>query len=140
MGRWNKGLHEGVQREVPPAAPSHPKDRRLTARTRLLSAALVVGIAALGGATYAAHAAAASDVHTIVLGSGQRIVGVDIATLLGRGDPQRQLVELAYERVEHTYYKPVADQLLIAGEHKALTAFLKAKNVADPQVPRNTAT
>jgi carboxyl-terminal processing protease len=112
----------------------------LTARTRLLSAALVVGIAALGGATYAAHAAAASDVHTIVLGSGQRIVGVDIATLLGRGDPQRQLVELAYERVEHTYYKPVADQLLIAGEHKALTAFLKAKNVADPQVPRNTAT
>jgi carboxyl-terminal processing protease len=49
-------------------------------------------------------------------------------------------VELAYERVEHMYYKPVADQLLIAGENRALTAFLKAKNVADPQVPRNTAT
>jgi carboxyl-terminal processing protease len=112
----------------------------LTARTRLLSAALVVGVAALGGATYAAHAASAPDTHTIVLGSGQRIAGLDIATLLGRGDPQRQLVELAYERVEHTYYKPVADQLLIAGEHKALTAFLKAKNVTNPQVPRNTAT
>ena len=77
---------------------------------------------------------------SIVLGSGQRIVGLDLATLLGRGDQQRQLVELAYERVEHTYYKPVADQLLIAGEHKALTAFLKSRKVNDPQVPRNTAT
>ncbi len=112
----------------------------MTARIRLLSAALVVGVAALAGATYAGHAAAADQTETIVLGSGQRIVGLDIATLLGRGDPQRQLVELAYERVEHAYYKPVADQLLIAGEHKALTAFLKAKKVTDPQVPRNTAT
>ncbi|HEY0382554.1 MAG TPA: S41 family peptidase [Candidatus Elarobacter sp.] len=113
----------------------------MNARTRLLSAALVVGAAALAGATYAGHAAAATDTtHSIVIGSGQRIVGLDIATLLGRGDPQRQLLALAYERVEHTYYKPVADQLLIAGEHRALTAFLKAKNVADPQVPRNTAT
>jgi len=112
----------------------------LTARTRLLSAALVVGAAALAGATYAGHAAAADTTHSIVLGSGQRIVGLDLATLLGRGDQQKQLVELAYERVEHTYYKPVADQLLIAGEHKALTAFLKSRKVNDPQVPRNTAT
>ena len=112
----------------------------MTARTRLLSAALVVGAAALAGATYAGHAAAADTTKSIVLGSGQRIVGLDIATLLGRGDPQRQLLALAYERVEHTYYKPVADQLMVAGEHKALTAFLKAKKVADPQVPRNTAT
>ncbi len=112
----------------------------MTARTRLLSAALVVGAAALAGATYAGHAAAADTTQSIVLGSGQRIVGLDLATLLGRGDQQKQLVELAYERVEHTYYKPVADQLLIAGEHKALTAFLKSRKVSDPQVPRNTAT
>nr|MDP9105110.1 hypothetical protein [Candidatus Eremiobacteraeota bacterium] len=112
----------------------------MTARTRLLSAALVVGVAALAGATYAGHAAAADTTRSIVLGSGQRIVGLDLATLLGRGDQQKQLVELAYERVEHAYYKPVADQLLIAGEHKALTAFLKSRKVNDPQVPRNTAT
>ena len=112
----------------------------MTARTRLLSAALVVGAAALAGATYAGHAAAADTTQSIMLGSGQRIVGLDLATLLGRGDQQKQLVELAYERVEHAYYKPVADQLLIAGEHKALTAFLKSRKVSDPQVPRNTAT
>ena len=116
------------------------KDRRLTARTRLLSAALVVVVAALGGAAFAGRAAEVDSAPSIVAGSGQRIVGLDLGTLLGRGDPQRQMIELAYERVEHTYYKPVADQLLVAGEQKALTSFLKLKKVNDPQVPRNTAT
>jgi carboxyl-terminal processing protease len=112
----------------------------LTARTRLLSAVLVVAAAAFGGALYAQRAAAAPEAQPILIGSGQQIVGLDIGTLLGRGDQQRQMLELAYERVEHAYYKPVADQLLVVGEQRALTAFLKAKNVSDPQVPRNTAT
>jgi carboxyl-terminal processing protease len=112
----------------------------LTARIRLLSAALVVAVAAFGGAVYAERAGASPDSSPqIVLGSGPQIVGLDVATLLGR-DPQRQMLELAYERVEHAYYKPVADQLMIVGEQKALTAYLKAKKVADPQVPKNMAT
>jgi carboxyl-terminal processing protease len=121
--------------------PALPKDRCLTARTRLLSAALVVAVAALGGAVYADRAAASAGTPPqIVLGSGPQIVGLDVAALLGRGDPQRQMLELTYERVEHAYYKPVADQLMIVGEQKALTAYLKAKKVADPQVPKNMAT
>ncbi|MBV9407314.1 MAG: S41 family peptidase, partial [Candidatus Eremiobacteraeota bacterium] len=48
--------------------------------------------------------------------------------------------ELAYERVEHAYYKPVADQLLVSGEQQALTKFLKAKKVNAPQVPLSAAT
>jgi carboxyl-terminal processing protease len=112
----------------------------LTARTRLLSAAFVVAVAALGGAAYAERAAASPDAQPIVIGGGSQIVGLDLGTLLGKGDPQRQMLALAYERVEHAYYKPVADQLMVTGEQKALTAFLKAKKVADPQVPKNTAT
>ena len=113
----------------------------MTARTRLLSAATVVVVAAIAGAFYAGRAVADSEPssQTIVLGSGQRIVGLDFGSLLGR-DQQRQLVALAYERVEHAYYKPVADQLLVAGEQQALTTFLKLKKVSDPQVPRTTAT
>ncbi len=127
---------------IPTRRPANiPKDRRLTARTRLLSAALVVAVAAFGGAVYAERAAASPDsTQRIVLGSGPQIVGLDVAALLGRGDPQRQMLELAYERVEHAYYKPVADQLMIVGEQKALTAYLKAKKVADPQVPKSMAT
>ncbi|MEA2721724.1 MAG: carboxyl-terminal processing protease [Candidatus Eremiobacteraeota bacterium] len=125
---------------IPTRRPSLRKDRRLTARTRLLSAAFVVAVAALGGAAYAERAAASPDAQPIVIGGGRQIVGLDIGTLLGKGDPQRQMLALAYERVEHAYYKPVADQLMVVGEQKALTAFLKAKRVADPQVPKSTAT
>jgi len=141
MGYWNKASTERVLWEYRLAAPRTPKDRRLTARTRLLSAALVVALAAFGGAVYAERAAASSDsAQRIVLGSGPQIIGLDVATLLGRGDPQRQMLELAYERVEHAYYKPVADQLMIVGEQKALTAYLKAKKVVAPQVPKSMAT
>ncbi|MBV8580346.1 MAG: S41 family peptidase [Candidatus Eremiobacteraeota bacterium] len=113
----------------------------MTARTRILSAAVVVLAAAFGAAAYAGRAAEGIDAGpTIVLGSGQRIVGLDFGSLLGGGDPQHQMLELAYERVEHTYYKPVADQLLVSGEQQALTKFLKAKKVSAPQVPLAAAT
>jgi carboxyl-terminal processing protease len=112
----------------------------LTARIRLLSAALVVLAAAAGGAAYANRVAASPDaVPAIVAGGGQRIVGIDLSTLLG-GDPQRQMIEFAYERVEHAYYKPVADGLLVVGEQKALVSYLRKQRVADPQVPHSTAT
>ena len=80
--------------------PSLAKDRRLTARTRLLTAAFVVVVSAMAGAAYASRATAESEpAQTIVLGSGQRIVGLDLGTLLGNGDQQRQMLALAYERV-----------------------------------------
>jgi carboxyl-terminal processing protease len=106
----------------------------------LLSAALVVAFAAVGGAAYVRHAAPPADATTIAVGGDGRIVGLDLNTLLGHGNPDRQMIELAYERVEHAYYKPVADALLVNGEQKALNAFLRAKNVTDPRVPHNTAT
>jgi carboxyl-terminal processing protease len=114
----------------------------LTARTRLLSAALVVAVAALGGAAYANRASASPDAQpAVVAGDGQKIVGLDLATLLGRGDTQQQMIEFAYERVEHAYYKPVADQLLVNGEQKALVTYLtRVKKIAHPQVPSNAAT
>ena len=113
----------------------------MTARTRLLSAALVVAVAALGGAAYAARAgtAPASGI-TVVARDGRPITGLDLASLLARGDSQRQLIELAYSQVEHVFYKPVADQLLVTGEQKALTSFLKARQVKNPQVPAGVAT
>ena len=113
----------------------------MTARTRLLSAALVVVAAAVGGAVYANRASAAPDaVPAIVVGGDRQIVGIDLSTLLGGGDPQRQMIEFAYERVEHAYYKPVADGLLVTGEQKALVSYLRKRKVTDPQVPRSTAT
>lgn len=111
----------------------------MTARTRLLSAALVVAIAAAGGAAYAERAGAAADPGTTVVArDGSTIAGLDLAALLGR-DSQRQMIEQAYERVERAYYKPVADQLLVTGEQQALATFLKSRQVKNPDVPRNHA-
>ncbi|MBV9438404.1 MAG: S41 family peptidase [Candidatus Eremiobacteraeota bacterium] len=106
-----------------------------------MSAALVVAVAAAGGAAYAqrASSAAAPD-SSLLLGNGGRIVGLDLTALTGGGDSQRRMLEVAYERVEHAYYKPVADQLLVSGEQKALVAFLKANRIDNPQVPRSIAT
>ncbi len=113
----------------------------MTARTRIVSAALVVALAAFGGALYAERAAAsAPDAQSVVLGDGSKVAGFDLTTLLGGGQTsQRHLVEEAYNRVEGAYYKPVADQLLVTGEQKALTAFLHARNVEHPNVPHRLA-
>jgi len=111
------------------------------ARTRLLSAAAVVVLAAVGGAAYANRAAASVDARpSVVIGDGQKIVGIDLSTFLTANDPQRQMIAFAYERVEHAYYKPVADEMLVSGEANALTAFLKTKKVAAPNVPHSMAT
>jgi carboxyl-terminal processing protease len=114
----------------------------LTARTRLLSAALVVALASAGAAMYAGHAAASApaDATTITDVNGRLIAGLDLSALLPHGNSDHQLIELAYDRVERAYYKPVADQLLVSGEQKALTAFLKSKKIGSPLVPASAAT
>jgi hypothetical protein len=99
----------------------------LIARTRLLSAAAVVALVAVGGAAYVNRASASIAAPSIIIGDGQSIAGVDLSSFLSGSDPQRQMLALAYERVEHAYYKPVADQLLVSGEQQALTNFLKAR-------------
>jgi carboxyl-terminal processing protease len=112
----------------------------LTARTRVLSAVAVVALAAVGGAAFASREAASANAPTLVIGDGSKLAGVDLGSLLGGTDPQHQMIALAYERVEHAYYKPVADSLLVTGEEKALAGFLKSHSVASPDVPHSVAT
>ncbi len=45
------------------------------------------------------------------------------------------MLDQTIERVEDTYYKPVDVATLLQGEHRGLVALLKARRVADPQVP-----
>ena len=117
----------------------------MTLRTRLLSAALVVTVAAGGAAAYAQHlpaAAASAPLTSIVVGSGTTALvgGLDLSAFMGGTDPDRRLIRLAYDRVQRAYYKPVADQMLIAGERKGLLSYLNAREVKNPQVPANSAT
>lgn len=103
----------------------------MQARIRLALAAVIVAVSALGGAAYAQRAA---DDGT------RQVATIDLSNLLSPQAGDGRLVDLAYERVERSYYKPVADQLLIDGERNALVTFLKQKKVAAPQIPAETVT
>ena len=111
----------------------------MTPRTRLISAALVVFIAAGGAAAYARHAAGA-DAATLAAPAARPniVANIDLNALLGQGKSPNALIEIAYDNVEREYYKPVADQLLVTGERKALTLYLKTKKVSAPLVAAAT--
>ena len=93
----------------------------MIARTRLLSAAAVVALVAVGGAAYVNRASASIAAPSIIIGDGQSIAGVDLSSFLSAKDPQGQMIALAYERVERAYYKPGADEMRVDGEQQALT-------------------
>lgn len=107
----------------------------MSARLRLIMAAAIVLVSALGGAAYTSRAAAESAVAI----SGPTL---DLNALLGAGggDANRRVIESAYDHVEHVYYQPVQTQKLFDGETRALNEFLKAKKVAGPGVVAARAT
>ena len=111
----------------------------LSARVRLLLAAVIVATAALGGAAYVSRASA--DDTTVISRSGMRLAGVDLNALAGTAsETNGHMLTLAYEHVESTYYKSFDDQTLLSGEHKALLMFLKSRKVPNPALPVKLAT
>ena len=91
----------------------------MPARFRLLLAAVIVALSAWGGATYAGRAAADTSVVT-----DRPIADLDLNALVGSGDPDKRVIETAYEQVEHSYYETVDAQRLVDGETKALNCLI----------------
>jgi carboxyl-terminal processing protease len=111
----------------------------LSTRLRLVLAAVIVAAAALGGAAYIGRASA--DDSAVISPNGTRIAGLDLNVLSGStGDANRDMIAMAYNRVQSAYYKPFEDETLIAGERKALIALLKDHKVGHPALPPQTAT
>jgi carboxyl-terminal processing protease len=101
---------------------------------RVLAAALAVSIASLGGALFLAHERTG---HAEMLGDANSgIASIDLHELLAnpQGGDQRMLDD-AFQRVQHTYYKPFNAQTLLTGEQKELVAYLKSHKIADPAIP-----
>jgi carboxyl-terminal processing protease len=111
----------------------------LSTRLRLVVAAVIVAAAALGGAAYVGRASA--DDSAVVSQTGTRIAGLDLSLLSdASGDANRDMIAMAYNRVQSAYYKPFDDQTLIAGEHKALLGLLKERKIPHPLLPAAAAT
>jgi carboxyl-terminal processing protease len=99
---------------------------------RFLLAAVIVAAAAIGGAVYVGRASADDGA---VAQTGTRIAGLDLSLLAGSsGDADRDMIAMAYNRVQSGYYKPFDDQTLISGEQKALLGLLRDHKVARPSL------
>ena len=101
---------------------------------RVLTAALAVAIASLGGALFLAHEKTAA----VEIGdSGSGVASIDLRDLLsnsGSGGDQRMLDD-AFTRLQHAYYKPFNAQTLLTGEQKELVSYLKFHKITDPAIP-----
>ncbi|HEY5349480.1 MAG TPA: S41 family peptidase [Candidatus Lustribacter sp.] len=91
----------------------------MPARIRLLLAAAIVALSAWGGAAYAGRAAADPSIVT-----DRPMANLNLNALLGSGDPNKRVIETAYEQVQHSYYEPVNAQRLVDGETKALNCLI----------------
>ena len=111
----------------------------MSTRLRFVLAAVIVAVAALGGAAYISRASA--DDSAVISQNGTRIAGLDLSLLSGStGDAHRDMIAQAYNRLQLGYYKPFEDQTLLAGEHAALTELLKQRKVERPALPSVAAT
>jgi carboxyl-terminal processing protease len=95
----------------------------MTAPFRLLLAAAIVVASAVGGAAYAERVAAQEPAVV----TSRPVASLDFTQLIGTSDPDKRLIETAYEQLIHSYYEPVNAQLILDGETKARTAYIHAK-------------
>ncbi len=91
----------------------------MPARIRLLLAAAIVALSALGGAAYANRAAADTSIVT-----DRPVADLDLNSFIGTGDADKRVIQTAYEQVQHSYYEPVDVQRMVDGETKALNCLI----------------
>lgn len=91
----------------------------MPAHIRMILAAVIVALSAIGGAAYAGRAA--TDVSIV---TNRPVADLDLSTFAGSGDPNKRVIETAYEQVQHSYYEPVDSQRLVDGETRALNCLI----------------
>lgn len=113
----------------------------MPAPLRALLVALAITAAFFVGAVYFGHRAGLSTV------SERLPLGDQVASLngtLGRSVADEELLRVAFDQVQHSYYKPVDPQTLIKGERNGLLSYLKGalkkKNVQPALPPAAAAT
>ncbi|HET9029829.1 MAG TPA: S41 family peptidase [Candidatus Aquilonibacter sp.] len=106
----------------------------MTGRLRAALAALVVILIAAAGSAYALNRAAAARA-TQDDSAFQVATTGDVTGLINDSNTQAQLLNVAVNKLESAYYKPVDPQTPPRGEAKALDEYLKAKHIAHATVP-----
>jgi len=102
----------------------------MTTPYRLLLAVAIVVASAVGGAAYAERVAAQEPAVV----STRPVPSLDFTQLIGTTDPDKRLIETAYEQLIHSYYEPVNPQLILNGEIKALNAYIHDTSKSAPPI------
>lgn len=114
----------------------------MTLKLRALVALASVCAAALVALAYERHSATANATADLVLAwSGEhRDLGFRTVAQAGSTDENRDLkmLDVAFEKVRTSYYKPVSDADLLNGELQGLVALLRAKHIVAALTPPPT--
>ncbi len=110
----------------------------MTAKIRALLVALVVVAIVSAGALYIGYrngvASARGDLAFNVATTG------DVATLMHGSQDGEALLGIALAKLENNFYRSVDPQVPLSGESKAIDEFLRARKIAHPSLPPETAT
>ncbi|HEY9085918.1 MAG TPA: S41 family peptidase [Candidatus Tyrphobacter sp.] len=106
-------------------------------RSRALLVALVIALAAAGGALYLGHRTSAS-VQPPPAGLSVATTG-NLGDLFGGTPDDEQLLSIALQQLERQFYKPIDPQTPFQGETRALLSYLRSKHIA-ATLPHETAT
>ncbi|MDQ2681701.1 MAG: S41 family peptidase, partial [Candidatus Eremiobacteraeota bacterium] len=112
----------------------------MSPKIRSLTAVLIVIACALAGALYIGYTSGlhagsqTSDVGT------NSVASIDLHSLFGQPSGEH-LVDIAFQQVERSYYKPVDAQTLMSGEHAGLLSYLSSdRKIKGASLPRLAAT
>ncbi len=94
---------------------------------------------AVGGALYLGYRSGLQAASSAPGVAGD-VASLDLQSLLSSGNSDERLLDLAFRRVEDTFYKPVSSQTLLDGEHHGLVMYLRARHFASTGLPAITAT
>ena len=109
----------------------------MTGTFRALVGALIVVLIAAVGAVYLrdrASAVALSESHVSMTNFQEHRDAPTLAASDGTS-----LIELAAQKLQNRFYKPIAAQTPVDGESKWIEAYLKSKHVANPTLPHEDA-
>lgn len=112
----------------------------MSPKFRALTAALIVVAVALAGALYLGYRSGLQAAQSTSSDLSGDVASVDLGSFLGSGSPDERLIDLAFRRVEETFYKPIDAQTLLDGERQGLKVVLRAKHLNASILPRNLAT
>jgi carboxyl-terminal processing protease len=112
----------------------------MSPKFRALTAALIVVAVALSAALYLGYRSGLQAAQSTSSDISGDVASVDLGSLLGSGSPDERLIDLAFRRVEETFYKPINAQTLLDGERQGLKVVLTGKHLNASILPRNVAT